>query len=116
MTTDALDQALEPSDIVEGLRARGVTQADVARALSITDRAVGGWQQHSATPRHYEVLTDLRHIVLLLADSLTPRGTKQWLHARNRLLNGQRPLDALAQGQSAQVIAAAAAFDEGVYV
>lgn len=44
-------------------------------------------------------LAGLRDLVLLLSDSLTPRGVGQWLHARNRLLDGDRPIEALADGR-----------------
>lgn len=116
MATVALDRAVEAIDIVTGLKAYGLTQADIARALGVSDRAVRGWRQHGITNHRYEALTDLRDVVVLLDDSLTPRGVGQWFHARNRLLAGARPLDAFAQGQADRVLAAARAFDEGAYV
>lgn len=116
VATVALDRAVEAIDIVTGLKAYGLTQADIARALGVSDRAVRGWRQHGITNARYEVLADLRDVVVLLSDSLTPRGVGQWFHARNRLLDGSRPLDAFAHGHADQVLAAARAFDEGAYV
>ena len=52
----------------------------------------------------------------LLSDSLTPRGVGQWLHARNRLLAGERPLDVLVDGRYGEVRDAAQAFVDGAYV
>jgi hypothetical protein len=66
--------------------------------------------------RHEERLFALREIVLLLHDSLTPRGVGQWFRARNRLLDGRRPLDVLAEGDVEAVRGAAAAFADGAYV
>ena len=46
-------------------------------------------------------------------DSLTPRGVGQWLHAKNRLLDGGRPIELLAQGHYAEVRGAAESFIDG---
>jgi broad specificity phosphatase PhoE len=54
--------------------------------------------------------------VLLLSDSLTPRGVAQWLRARNRLLDRERPIDLLAAGEVERVRRAADAFIEGACV
>ena len=107
---------MEAIDIVTGRKAYGLTQADLAQTLGISDRAVRGWRQHGSTNARYETLADLRDVVVLLADSLTPRGWARSFHARNRLLDGARPLEAFARGQAEQVLAAARAFDEGAYV
>jgi hypothetical protein len=40
----------------------------------------------------------------------------QWLHARSRLLNGERPLDALTEGRFVEVRAAAQSFVDGSYI
>lgn len=65
---------------------------------------------------HEERLQTLRQIVLLLDDSLSPRGVGQWFRAHNRLLDSRRPLDVLTDGQVDDVCRAAAAFAEGSYV
>ena len=59
---------------------------------------------------------ELRDLVLLLSDSLTPRGVGQWLHAKNRLLDGERPVDLLAEDHYEKVRSAAEAFVDGSYV
>ncbi|MBL7659369.1 DUF2384 domain-containing protein, partial [Escherichia coli] len=51
-----------------------------------------------------------------LSDSLTPRGVGQWLHAKNRLLDGQRPVDLLAKDRYEDVRSAAESFIDGAYV
>jgi hypothetical protein len=110
MPSVSLENAVEAADIVAGLRQYGITQDDVASVAEVTSRAVRGWK---STPRlePYDRLSELRTLVVLLADSLTPRGVGQWLHARNRLrLGGERPLELLSQGEFARVDAAAHAF------
>ena len=48
--------------------------------------------------------------------SLTKQGIVQWLQARNRYLNGRRPIDVLAEGEAPEVLEAANAYSEGVYL
>lgn len=114
--TVMLERAIEAPEIVEALKPYGVTQSDVAIATGVTDRAVRGWRNSIIRPERYDRLAELRDIVLLLSDSLTPRGVGQWLHARNRLLDGRRPLDLLRDGDPTPVQRAAQAFVDGSYV
>jgi len=112
----ALETAIEAHDIVSALRPFGLTQDDVALVTEVTTRAVRGWKAGSIRQDRYDRLTELRSLVFLLSDSLTPRGVGQWLHARNRLLGGERPIDLLGKGESKRVEQAAQAFVEGAYV
>lgn len=111
-----LKRAVEAPEIVRALKPFGVTQADVSSATGVSDRAVRGWSSSTIRPATYDRLAELRSLVLLLSDSLTPRGVGQWLHARNRLLDGKRPIDALAAGGIEDVREAAQAFVDGAYV
>lgn len=112
-----LERAIEVSHVVHGLRQYGLTQAEIGTATGAKVRAVRNWERTSATRRRTEDrLRDLREIVLLLERTLTPRGVGQWLRARNRVLQGRRPLEALAAGEVAAVREAAEAFVEGSYV
>jgi hypothetical protein len=52
----------------------------------------------------------------LLSDSLTERGVGQWLHAKNCLLDGRRPVGLLAEERYEEVRGASAAFVDGSYV
>jgi len=58
----AFDRAVEAIDIVTGLKAYGLTQADLAQTLGVSDRAVRGWRQHGITNARYETLADLRAV------------------------------------------------------
>lgn len=111
-----LDQAVEASEIVDALKRFGVTQAEVAAVAQVSDRAVRGWRQSAIRTENYDRLSELRDLVLLLSDSLAPRGVAQWLRARNRVLARERPLDVLAAGGVEQVRSAAEAFVDGSYV
>jgi len=112
-----LDRAVEADEIVSALRHYGFTQADVALATGVSERSVRNWANDTPLRRrHEERLQALRQIVLLLDDSLTPRGVGQWFRAHNRALDGRRPLDVLADDDSDAVRRAATAFGEGAYL
>jgi transcriptional regulator with XRE-family HTH domain len=98
-------------------REMGLTEKDLAAATGAADRTVRRWLA-GTTPqhRHAEHLDDLNMIVEELADSLTAKGVRQWLHGRNRLLDGDRPIDRLNKGDIEAVYKAAQAFSRGYYV
>ena len=111
-----LDAAIEAPEIVKALRPYGVTQEQIASVVHVSPRAVRAWSTSSPRPDHYDLLAELRDLVSLLSDSLTPRGVKQWLGAKNRVLKGQRPIELLAEGNFSDVELAAHAFVDGTYV
>ena len=111
-----LEQAIEAPEIVQALRTYGVTQNDVASVVGVTDRAVRNWGTGRIRPDKYDRLAEMRDLVILLSDSLTPRGVDQWLHARNRLLDGARPVDLLHEGRFEEIREAAKGFVDGIYV
>jgi hypothetical protein len=111
-----LDRAVEATEIVDALKSFGITQVDVAAVTQVSDRAVRGWRTGDIRPDRYDRLAQLRDLVLLLSDSLTPRGVGQWLHANNRLLDAQRPIDLLAEERYEEVRGAAESFIDGSYV
>jgi transcriptional regulator with XRE-family HTH domain len=115
-TVQDLERAVEAPEIVRALRGYGLTQQDVGTIAGVSDRAVRQWRQAGIRRDRYDRLVELREIALLLSDSLSPRGVGQWLHARNRLLQGERAVDLLAQGKGDQVRVAAKAFIDGAYV
>lgn len=110
-----LDRAVEASEIVDALKPFGVTQVDVAAVIQVSDRAVRGWRTGDIRPERYDRLAQLRDLVLLLGFAY-PRGVGQWLHAKNRLLDGQRPVDLLAKDRYEDVRSAAESFIDGAYV
>ncbi len=111
-----LDRAVEAPEIVKALRSYGLTQNDVGAVTDVSDRAVRAWSHAGIRPQRYDRLAELGDLVVLLSDSLTPRGVGQWLHARNRLLDGERPIEAIAAGHLSDVRHAAQAFVDGSYV
>jgi transcriptional regulator with XRE-family HTH domain len=108
----ALDAAVEAGEIVDALRPFGIKQQEIADVVHVSDRAVRAWRTGSIQGPRYDRLAELRDLVSLLSDSLTPRGVGQWL----RSLGGERPLDVLREGDFERVEKAARSFVEGGYV
>jgi len=98
-------------------REMGLTEGDLATITGAADRTVRRWLS-GTTPqhRHAERVDDLHAVVEELADSLTAKGVRQWLHGRNRHLKGDRPIERLAHGDFDAVYKAAEAFSRGYYV
>jgi len=115
--SQTLERAVEADEIVVALRTYSFTQADIAAAVGVTDRAVRDWLHDKPLRRgNEERLQALRQIVLMLDDSLSKRGVGQWFRAHNLLLGGRRPLDVLADGDFDAVREAAASFADGAYL
>jgi transcriptional regulator with XRE-family HTH domain len=95
----------------------GLTERDLMAATGAADRTVRRWLT-GTTPqhRHARRLDDLEMVVAELSDSLTAKGVRQWLHGRNRHLDGERPLECLEKGEFDAVFKAAQAFSRGFYV
>lgn len=118
MTTRQLDRAVETVDLLAAFRAYGIQQVDIAQVARVNPKAVYAWKTQDVRPRAqvYDRLDGLREVVRVLSDSLTDRGVGQWLRARNRLLDGKRPLDVLHDGAQQDVLQAAHSFVDGSYV
>jgi transcriptional regulator with XRE-family HTH domain len=96
----------------------GLTEADLALATGTDARTARRWLAGEVSPqrRNKERIDDLRAIVEELEDSLTPKGIRQWLRARNRVLDGERPIERLGRRDFDAVYKAAQAFAEGYYI
>jgi len=103
--------------VVRALERVGFTQKSLAWATRANERSVRNWRTTSAIrPEFDERLREVQEIALLLQDALTPRGITQWFTARNRLLDGRRPVDALREADVDHVRQAAVSYVAGGYV
>lgn len=113
----APSRPVEADRILKRLARTGLTQREIGQAVGVSDRTVRTWRtRNNPTAASFDRLDALAVIEDILSDSLTSRGVAQWLRARNRLLDGRRPLDALAEGDADAVREAGDAFDAGSYV
>ncbi len=104
--------------IIEGLKERGGLKGmDVANIASVSPATVSRWSAGKAFPhpRTQLLISDLRYIVDRLADFYTPDETRVWLYSRHRLLNGERAIDLIHDGRSAEVLAVIESLDSGSY-
>ena len=92
--------------VVNDVTRSGVTQAELASAVGAAARTVYNWASGHNAPRGLvaERLLDIHAIVELLSDAYTEEGIDIWLHARNRNLDMQRPIDLLKEGEVDQVL------------
>jgi transcriptional regulator with XRE-family HTH domain len=84
----------------------GITQAELGRAVHVSERTVQNWAAGHATPTGAKLLRllDLQTIIALLREVYTDEGITIWLHSRNRNLKLQRPIDLLAEGDYESVV------------
>jgi transcriptional regulator with XRE-family HTH domain len=109
----------DPVDSVRYLRrAASLTAGELADGTGASPRTVRRWVNGQTEPqaRYQRQLDNLDAVVRVLEDTLTAKGIRQWLRARNRYLDGQRPLDLLREGRFDRVYEAANAFREGYYL
>lgn len=87
---------------------RALSLAEIGRITGVGDRAVQNWASGASRPDgpSRERLLELKYVIEQLSDVYTDEGIEIWLHARQRVLDGRRPLDLLQQGEFEAVLAA----------
>jgi len=87
--------------------------AETLRADERTIRRLLGDPDARAVKRHARRLDDLRDVVSLLQETLPGEQTGRWLRARNRGLDGRRPLEVIANDDYDAVKRAAEIYVDG---
>jgi len=92
--------------IVRDVRDVALTIDEVGEITGVRPRQVHHWLTGAHKPQgaSKERLLELHYLVDQLRDVYTPEGVDIWLHGRNRLLNGRRPLDLLRDGDFESVL------------
>lgn len=87
---------------------RALRDTEIASITGVSDRAVQNWASGASKPdgAKRERLMELKYVVEQLSDVYTDEGVEIWLHAFQRLLGGQRPVDLLQQGRFEDVLTA----------
>lgn len=82
----------------------GLKDRELSRLAKVTTKTIREWRRKGEAKRS-EGLDDLRAIIVFLldAEAMEPRFIGAWLRSRNRILRGQRPLEALRDSRFAQV-------------
>lgn len=92
------------------------SQAEVARALGVNRSSVTRWlrgEEPDVANRHK--LAGLEFVIGRLLDIFPSETAAKWLTGLNAHLGNRRPLDLVADGRLAEVLAALEAEDTGAY-
>lgn len=102
--------------LVVALRDNGLPLADISRATHVRVRQVQHWLAGTSKPQSpsLERLVDLSYLVERLSDIYKAEGIEIWLHARNRALDGSRPIELLEEDQFDRVISLVEQLTQGV--
>ena len=86
---------------------------DIADFLSVPPGTVARWLRGEAAPdlTTRALIGQLHFIVDRLAVLFAPNGIRQWLHGAHPALRGERPLDLIRRGRTADVLSAIEALD-----
>jgi hypothetical protein len=106
------------SKIIRDLHERGgLKGTDVANIAAVSPATVSRWTAGKALPhpRTQLVISDLRYVVDRLAEFYAPEETRIWLYSRHRLLDGERAIDLIHQGQTDKVLAVIESLDEATF-
>ena len=104
--------------LIDDLRDRGgLKGTDVANITEVSPATVSRWTSGKAFPhpKTQLIISDLRYVVDRLAEFYTPEETRLWLYSKHRLLEGERAIDLINQGQADKVLAVIESLDEGTF-
>lgn len=93
--------------ITSARESAGLTNAELADAVGIGSRQLQNWAAGSGQPAgsaKLRRLLDLKYVLDLVDEVYGLDGATMWLHARNRSLDGRRPLDLIAENRADEVI------------
>jgi len=106
------------SKLLDHLKDSGGLQGkDIANIASVSPATVSRWSSGKATPdlRTQTMIAELRYVVDRLGEFYTPDETRIWLHAKHPMLDNERAIDLVNQGDTEKVLAIIDALDAGAY-
>ena len=92
--------------IIRDLRETALTTEEIAGIVDVQERAVYNWASGTHRPKAdaRDRLLEVAYIVEQLKNIYTAEGVDIWIHARNRSLGHERPIDLLRSGNFAPVL------------
>src|SRR5687768_2281532 len=105
MRTETRPATAVYSRIVEDVRGHSITTVELAEIAGVSERQVQNWAAGASRPQGAtrDRLLEVHYIVEQLGEVYSPEGVDIWLHARNRSLDGERPIDLLRTDQFRKV-------------
>jgi hypothetical protein len=91
----------------------GLKQADLAKLLDVDPRTVRRWSSEPGAAEHRLQL--IAHLVAILRHAWTPKGIVAWFQRPRRDLDGERPIDLLADPASERDLLTAARSSRNQY-
>ncbi len=90
---------------VEGVRAAlGLTQAQLASAIGVSERTVQNWEAGRISSQAERRIRDLVDLKGTLEQYITPDAMQQWLIAPNNAFEGQAPRDWIIEGRARDLL------------
>jgi uncharacterized protein (DUF2384 family) len=94
--------------LIAKVKERGnLSSAEIGDIVGVGSRQVQNWASGHGTPastKRLRQLLDLEYVLDLVTEVFDAEGATMWLHARNRQLDGERPLDLIAKNETDRVI------------
>ena len=94
--------------LIAKVRERGsLSAAEIGEVVGVGTRQVQNWATGNGAPansRKLRQLLDLEYVLDLVTEIFDDEGAALWLHARNRQLDGERPLDLITKNETDRVI------------
>ena len=94
--------------LIAKVKERGnLSAAEIGEVVGVGTRQVQNWASGNGTPastKRLRQLLDLEYVLDLVLEIFDDEGATLWLHSRNRQLDGERPLDLIAQNETDRVI------------
>jgi hypothetical protein len=92
--------------VVADARRAGLKAAEIGAITGVGERAVQNWANGTSKPEgaSRDRLLELKYIIEQLTDIYEDEGIEIWLHAHQRALDGERPVDLLRVGRFETVL------------
>ena len=106
----ASERSFDPqvARLIAKVKERGhLSAAEIGEIVGVGTRQVQNWASGNGTPastKRLRQLLDLEYVLDLVTEVFDDEGATMWLHARNRQLEGERPLDLIAKNETDRVI------------
>lgn len=115
MSLDQHEPGFSYASLVDEIRESGLSTTEIAAVTGVQERQVQHWAAGSSRPRNEtrDRLVDVHYLVRQLADVYRAEGIQIWLHARNRELDGARPIELLIAGDFEPVVHAVSRLQSG---
>jgi len=100
------DAGLIYPQIVESIRGRVLSGAELGRLTGVSERQVHRWVTGESRPEggSRARLLEVNFVIQGLRDVYTEDGVEIWLHGPNRNLGGRKPVEMLENGEFREVL------------